>query len=104
MAGRRISPPATSRICGGGRSAASCLVGEPGLNQRLIGNITLVGGNLDALKKRDRQPEGDRGRRRLEVWKAHMLGLAPVDIIAGVVRFPETPLFRFAPEFRYRLK
>ena len=38
-------------------SARSRFFGEPGLDQRLIGHITLVGGNLDTLKKRHRQAQ-----------------------------------------------
>jgi hypothetical protein len=46
---------ATGGEARGDRSAISRLVCEPGLDQRLIGNIALVGSNLDALKKHYRQ-------------------------------------------------
>ena len=40
-------------------SARSCFFGEPGLDQGLIGHITLVSGNFDALKKCHRQAKGN---------------------------------------------
>jgi hypothetical protein len=38
-------------------SARSHFFGEPSLDQRLIRHVALVGGNLDALKKRHRQAQ-----------------------------------------------
>jgi hypothetical protein len=40
-------------------SARFRFFGEPSLDQRLIGYVTLVGGNLDALKKCYRQAQGN---------------------------------------------
>jgi hypothetical protein len=42
---------------------------EPYLDQGLIGNIALVGGNLDTIKKCHPQTQGNQGRRQLEVWQ-----------------------------------
>jgi drug/metabolite transporter (DMT)-like permease len=48
-------------------SARVELFGEPGLDQRLIGNVALVGGHLDPLEQAHRQAKRDRGRRGSEV-------------------------------------
>ena len=65
---------------------------EPDLDQRLIGHVALVGGDLDAIEQVLRQPQRDRRGRQLEIGKARALRLAPIDIVGGVVGLPKFPL------------
>jgi hypothetical protein len=51
-----------------------------------------------------RSHRGLTGARRHEVWQAHALGLAPVDVVAGVVCLPEAPFLCLVPKFRNGLK
>ena len=43
------------------------LLAEPHLDQRLVRNVALMGGDLDRLQKAYRKPERDRGRARLRL-------------------------------------
>ena len=74
------------------------LLGEPGLDQRLIRNIALVRGDLDPLEQTQRQAQRDRRRRGSQVWQPYALGPAPVHPVSGVVVLPEAPLLRLALE------
>ena len=84
---RRRHARRTTRTCGRACKPLATIpyfFCKPSFDQRLIGNIAFVGGNLYAIKKYHRQAQRNRGRRRLEIWYAHPLRFAPVNILAEV--------------------
>jgi hypothetical protein len=74
------------------------LLCEPHLDQRLVRNVALMGGDLDLLQKADGEPDRNRGCARLKVGQPNALGLAPIEICGRVFAFPMGALFGFAVE------
>src|SRR6266404_4459363 len=74
--------------------------GEVHFKERLIGNITFVGERLQVGEQWSRQPQRDRGRRGLQIWKPADGGATPVDVLGRVVRFPKCTLLSLRPKRR----
>src|SRR5712692_3274842 len=74
------------------------LLGEPHLDQRLIGHVPLVGGDLDALEQILRQAQRDGRGRQLQIGETDAPRLAPVKVLRRIVTFPEFAFVRFAPK------
>src|SRR5580704_3177399 len=74
------------------------LLAEPHLDQRLIGHVAFVGGDFDLLQQADGKTQRNRGRARLQVWKAHSLGAAPVEVRRRILALPDGALTSLAPE------
>src|SRR5690606_23490963 len=84
------------------RSVAVHLLLKPNLDQGLVGNISCIRSGLDRVEQMLRQTKRDRPGGRLEVGQDDVPGLGPVEVLGGVVLFPEGALFLFGLEFRKR--
>ena len=93
--GRRKAVPCARNLL----PAALHVFSQPGLDQRLVGHVALVGLDPDSLEQVLGQAQGDRLRRWLQPGHAHAFRLAPVNVVAGIMLLPEGALFSFCPEF-----
>src|SRR5690606_40753684 len=60
--------------------------------QRLIWHISFIGFNFNAVEQHLWQPERNSSCRRLQIRHGYSLGLAPVNIITGVIALPKGAL------------
>src|SRR5260370_1326115 len=67
-------------------------LGQEDLEERLVGNVALVGEHLEILDQPLRQAEGDGLRRGLELRERGALGATPIQVLGRVVGRPELPL------------
>lgn len=99
--GRRPEAGSEAEREGGGYEAVALdLLVQPGLDQRLIRHIPRIGRNLDGIQQMLGQPQGNRPARGFQVRENGLPGLGPVQILGGVVCFPERPFIGFVMEDR----
>ncbi len=77
---------------------------QPDLDQRLIRHVARVRSGLDAVEKMDRQPQGNRLCRWLQIGKGRAHGLGLVKVLRRIVRLPKSAFHSFGSERRHRLK
>src|SRR5437899_639738 len=79
-------------------------LGQPHLDQRLVGYVPLVGRNLDALEQVLQQTQRNGSGRQLQIGETDTLRLAPVKVLRRIVTFPKFAFVRFTPKLWDRLK
>lgn len=73
-------------------------IGENGLDERLVGNIALIGHHLEIIDERDGEADGDRPGTGFECRKIHLDLFKLIGIIGKTVSSPKISLLIFVFE------